>query len=138
LSNKNGKLTKSKSRHFSLVPKVMKMPITLAEFLNQDMESRKIETEREYARFIGCAPSTVGEYLKGKEPTLDFLRKLSEATKVSLRDLLIIAYPEITMPDDIDPQWKLLYARFKTLPETVQDFILRAMSVMEGASNDNQ
>src|SRR5258706_9532912 len=135
MSNTTGKNIDIKSRSYprkvASPPKVVKMPITLSEFMKQDMDSRKLYSDREYAHFVGCAPSTIGEYLRGKEPTIDFLRKYAKATKVSLRDLLIISFPEITTPDDIDPQWRLLYARYKNLPESVQDFILRAMSMVE-------
>ncbi len=104
--------------------------ITLAEFIKQDM-TRRHKSLRQYAEFIDCAPSTVGEYLHGREATIEFLRKLARVTDLNLRDLLIIAYPEVGTPDDIDPQLKVIFARYKTLPKSVQDFILRAMNMME-------
>ena len=131
MSNKNGKITKLKPRVNTPLPKVIKMPITFAELLRQDKEARKMETEREYARFLEIAPSTLGEYLKGKEPTISILRQVAKKTDYSLRDLFIVAFPEITTADDIDPQWRLLYTRYKNLPQSVQDFIIRALSSLE-------
>lgn len=98
----------------------------LREFLIQEMHRRDM-SGREFARMVGVANSTIvrftaEEYKKEKPaPSLDFLAKLSKATRVDLCILVAYVHPDLT---STDAQTAIIGALASQLPAERQDAIL--------------
>jgi transcriptional regulator with XRE-family HTH domain len=118
------------------------MPTTaLGKFIVSEMRKRNF-TEREFADFVGVASSTINGYVseatsRHHEPSLRFLKRLSEATGISMKLALSLAYPELgkELEAGVDPRILALAERLGELPDSTVDLILRLAGTMkdEGA-----
>ena len=104
------------------------MNLTLSDFIQSEMKKRDMGVV-EFAKFVGVTHSTISKHLgeKAGVPSEDFLVKLSDATTVSLETIFGLAFPRVANRMPVSPKAMLLAQRFDQLPESVQDFILRAV-----------
>jgi plasmid maintenance system antidote protein VapI len=105
-----------------------KKPMSLGEFLAEDMARRKM-TMREYAAWLGVSHSTIGNHINGRSRGVrePFLARLSEKTGVSMVTLRALADQGFAEQVGLSARALLLAERFDKLPESVQDFILRSV-----------
>lgn len=71
-------------------------PMTLKEFILYQMELRSIESASAFAEFVNVSKNTILRSLeepRTHEPSIEFMIKLSRATKVDLRTIVQICYP---------------------------------------------
>ncbi len=72
---------------------------SLREFILDEMQKRRM-SGREFAEFVGVANSTIvraTDYQKTPPtPSLEFLEKLSKATRVDICTLVAFVYPDLT------------------------------------------
>lgn len=98
----------------------------LREFLIEEMHKRRM-SGREFAQMVGVSNSTIvrftaEEYKKEKpEPSLDFLAKLSKATRVDLCILVAYVHPELT---STNAQSAIIGALASQLPAEKQEAML--------------
>ncbi|GEM_PF-4203641 len=88
--------------------------MTLEEFINSEIKKRSMSM-REFAKYIGVAPSTISQFLSNDERkvSIDFLVKLSEGTNTDLATIVAMVYPERT---GIDAETRILAERIAQLP----------------------
>lgn len=98
--------------------------ITIQQFILREMDSREMSM-RKFAEFIDVSQSTVSRVLDEQQaPTLEFLIKLSKATKTRLGVLAEIAYPDAT--DYVDPTASsvAIAKMIEKLPDNVRDAVM--------------
>jgi transcriptional regulator with XRE-family HTH domain len=100
---------------------------SLREFILEDMKKREM-SERQYADFVGVANSTINRATmetKGSKkpppPSIDFLAKLAQATRVDICILVAFVYPNLT---NTSAQNSIIGALASQLPADKQDAIL--------------
>lgn len=98
----------------------------LREFLIEEMHKRRM-SGREFANMVGVASSTIVRFTaeeykkKNPAPSLDFLVKLSKATRVDLCILVAYVHPELT---NTDAQSAIIGALASQLPADKQEAML--------------
>lgn len=99
------------------------------EMLNLDMN------QMEFANLMGVSQSTVGRMLRGeiKDPSLDFLVKLSNATKVDICSLIHLIRPDAFQAGT---DTRLIAERIKRLPKKQRDLVEMLLSGALFESND--
>lgn len=98
---------------------------SLGDFILDDMRRRDM-SERQYAEFVGVANSTISRVVKQEDnskptPSIEFLAKLSKATRVDLCILVAFVYPELT---NTNAQNSIIGALASQLPADKQETIL--------------
>lgn len=66
---------------------------TFAEFLAAAIPRAHYATPTDFARTAGVHPSIVSRWLKGDRPTLRLLERIAPYLRVSVRQLVAVAYP---------------------------------------------
>jgi transcriptional regulator with XRE-family HTH domain len=95
------------------------------KFLIDEMQRRGM-SNREFARFINVSNTTINRAVDqklDKEPTLEFLVKVSEAIHVDVSTLVEMVHPQAVNENRISPTAKALAQRIENLPEDVQAVI---------------
>jgi transcriptional regulator with XRE-family HTH domain len=100
----------------------------LADFLHEEMQKRNMSNHA-FAEFIGVSHTTINrlvdvEHKDNNYPSIEFLIKLSRATKVNIRDLITLVAPEDTYTDTVEPpRFMPLSERLERLPERYRQVI---------------
>jgi hypothetical protein len=90
------------------------------------MQRREMTSAREFAKFVDVSPTTITRAIDEREPTIpgiDFLIKLSMATKVSISDLVEMAYPDIAMSTRPSASSRVLAQQIEQLPDPVREVV---------------
>lgn len=94
--------------------------LTLVAVLRQEQGDM---SSRDFASKLGVAHGTLAEVMNGtQQPTLAFLRKVSEKTKRDLLSLVALAYPDAA--SDLSPTGVFFAKEFELLGEETKQAIL--------------
>ena len=103
----------------------------LRVFIREEMDKRKMSA-RQFADLLSVATSTITTHLHEADqaqPTLDFLRKLAQGTKVPLAVIIAMAYPDVAGEiSDISPDILLIATRLHKKDKTIRDIIMRLVN----------
>jgi len=69
------------------------------EFLADAIKRARFETPTDFARAAGVHPSVVSRWLKGERPSARLLERVAPTLRVSVKQLLAIAYPGADEPE---------------------------------------
>jgi hypothetical protein len=90
---------------------------TLGEFILSAMQMRQMSA-RAFARFVGVDSKTINGY-----PSVEFLLKLSEATKADICYLMTLLGPNISANIQSDPEALALSRQIEEQPPHIRDAI---------------
>lgn len=96
------------------------IPMTLREFILYQMELRSIESASAFAELVDVSKNTILRALeepRTHEPSIEFMIKLSRATKVDLRTIVQICYPDEVQEAQINPSSLVTAQEIEELPE---------------------
>ena len=81
----------------------------------------------EFARLCNVSNGTISKYQSKNppEPTLKFLKKLSQGTNTPLFTLLCIIHPELEEETKVDAETLTLLKQLMRLPQTERDMFFR-------------
>lgn len=102
-------------------------------FLIDEMQKRQMSA-REFASFVEVAATTITRAIderNPKAPGLDFILKLSKATRISVLTLIELAYPDVVQETAISPSAKVLAQRIEQLPDNLQEAVA---AILRGVS----
>ncbi len=104
----------------------------LQEFVSNEMKRRGMSM-REFADFVGVSHVTISRVLDPSraeyQGDIEFLVKLSKATKVSITSIVALAYPALaTETKDISAQ--VLAEQIQQLPDAMREAVL---AIIRGA-----
>lgn len=74
---------------------------TFPEFLAAAIRRAHFDTPTDFARTAGIHPSVVSRWLKGERPTLRLLERVAPTLRVSVRQLVAVAYPGEDEPEPV-------------------------------------
>ncbi len=99
------------------------------DFLKAEMKQRNM-VPRAFAAFIGVSHTTIVRFTadpmrEENIPTLEFLLKLSQATNTSLNALLVLCFPEVARPLEIDPELALISESIAALPSESRQMVMK-------------
>lgn len=101
----------------------------LTEFVLRQMRERDMSA-RQFSDFIGVSNTTINRTLDNRydhTPSMDFLLKLADKTGTSIVAIIELAFPEVSERTGISPEALILAQRLDRLPESIRDFILKAV-----------
>jgi transcriptional regulator with XRE-family HTH domain len=107
---------------------------TLGQFIQTEMDKRKMSA-RAFARLLGVDSKTINKFLDygSKDvgyPSVDFLLKLSQATKADICYIMTLIDPNITLTAQVNPVAVEIGRQIEELPahvrNTIDDLILGA------------
>lgn len=78
---------------------------------------------RQYALWLGVDPTTVTRAIdmrKPAKPGLEFLLRMSSATKFDIGTLVKLAYPEVDFDSEVSPSAELLARQIEAAPDSVR------------------
>lgn len=95
----------------------------LKEFILGEMKRRSMSA-REFAKFVGVTHTTINDLVsKDRIPGIDFLSKLSDATKTDLASLIYLTFPDTASRNELSTDARILAQRIEQLPEPVRDAV---------------
>lgn len=110
------------------------MTTRLTEFINEEMRKRNMSM-REFAAFMGTTHASISRALARDEdtlPTLEFLVKLAQATKVDICTIVALVVPDASR---LDAEVLLLAQAIAKLPPDKQalvDDMILGMTMKRG------
>jgi transcriptional regulator with XRE-family HTH domain len=102
------------------------------DFLHQQMRAHDFESVRQFAAWLGMSNSIVASVMNGaRDPGLEFLIAVSNATGVGLADLVELARPGSLTRTDLSLDARVLAQQIEALPEDVRRVV---RTIIRGAA----
>lgn len=95
-------------------------PMTLKEFILYQMELRSIDSASAFAELVDVSKNTILRALeepRTHEPSIEFMIKLSRSTKVDLRTIVQICYPNEVQETQMDASSLVTAQEIEELPD---------------------
>lgn len=103
------------------------------DFLQAEMRARDLESVRQFALWLGLSPSVVTAVMNGaRDPGLDFLSAVANATGVGLSELVELARPGTLRAATLSLDARILAQQIEALPDDMRG-VVRA--IIRGAAH---
>lgn len=114
--------------------------MTFSEFIEAEIKKRSMSI-REFSRFVGISHSAISKYLSNPDETnisIEFMVRVSEATKTDLASIVAMVYPDLTT---VNPDIRVLAERIANLPDDKRQMVeslLLGMTIQTDKNTDEQ